>query len=313
MQRLFCFILTLVFFVQTNAWAIGTAAPYTTEVMEKLVERYNSLSHEQKIAEIRKSFSTAPEADKKFIEKTLKEMPKAGFLKLKVVKGKIVANNEGQEVSFIQKSPNKISIKGKDIEWKPGQLEQAFKQIEKLLTTQEVSIMDLFISPAYAVAPIVAIYGMLLAIAAGCAAVGAAVYFFGDEKDLKKICQSALSKLEESGATGSLSEHEEVSKQVAKSRESLDKNAKCSDFKYLETYKMCSNLSEKDASKVDACKTGELKDYKFCLEARACLAQISYELDSKAASTNNSDRGEIKDVTPARPAKNQKESTATQQ
>ena len=274
-------IFTFIFFIQNSAWATGAvASPFTQQQLEKGVESYNALSNAKKIEAFQAHMKSRPKADQDFM-KNMGDITKVTFPIFKMVKGEIAFTHGKRDFVFKPKSPTVVTLEGQDIDFSPGKLEMAADQIEKIVSQQKFSLLDLVIAPAHAnfytelkaggqAAVMVAVLMAFLA-----TVIYAYDYFIATPESMREQCNKLVEHFKEIVQNG-IDSKQPIEDAILKLRTEIAKTRI-----QLKHSKNCENHA------------------KACSATKACLEDLTAEiqkLDPDAVS--DQERGNVKDISP---------------
>lgn len=155
------FFFALTIFFQSQAQASGILLPYSPEVIQEIVSNYNKLSQHARKQQFLALLKQSPAADQQFFQQHESEMEKLHWPDLLYKDGKFHLSSHGTQLGFHLEG-SVMTVKGENISLTPGNLKTAVEKLEKLLEKKSFSLMNLFISSAYALGFV----AILLALAA---------------------------------------------------------------------------------------------------------------------------------------------------
>lgn len=283
-------IFTFIFFIQNSALATGAVpSAFTQQQLEKVVERYNSISNSKKIEEFQKQMESRPKADQDFI-KNAGDITKFIFPTIKMVKGDITFTHGKRDFVFKPKSPTVVSFEGQDIDFSPGKFEMAADQIEKIMNQQKFSVLDLVISPAHAFSPreISDFKNVGGAIALGIA--GAITFFYLIGLSIEFLT-SDINKYElRQNCNLLVKRYDQLFQSAVATQKPIDNDILLLRTKIATTRMNLTNSYD--------CK----KYAEVCTETKKCLDELSAEINKyDPDAVSNQERGSVKDVSPSSP------------
>lgn len=309
MFRLFSFILSFVFLVQSTAWATGAETLEQKAVLHEFVVFYNSLSAPAKKAELKKMLKLRTAEDQKFISKSLGDLSKINLPQLKLVDDALTFTWDKKNITMKPVQGTVMEINGKKIDFAPGKYEMAVDELQAMFSQKSFSLMDLFITPAYAgvdtvvvgaavtVAGIIAIIaGIYLATIVGLTLViGGIISFFGGiatmtsnasgDKKVASLCDTAREKWNELSGGTTAEQLLEIKKALVDAKSKLIGDP--------------------------ACIGGDDERMAICNNVTACLDNLTNEIN-KMQGAENSSRGQVKDIQGPTPSKTQQNGSSNQ-
>lgn len=231
-------LLIVSFLVQGQAQASTILLPNSPEVVKALVQNFNKLSQAERQQQVLSGLSQASENDRAFFAPHVEDLKKIQWPDLQYEDDKFSFVDETTKLTFEFKN-NILKFNGEIIVIAPDELQNAFRKIEKSLQKKSTSVMDLFISPAYAL-PVVLIALVTVAFAAFILApafdkVQTTIAKVQCHKIMKEIEAQDVSQLTQRQADELMGK---VRRILAKTREGLN-SEKCS-----ENPSHCSELKE---------------------------------------------------------------------
>lgn len=275
------FIFSIIFLLQSSAWATVASSTYSHQIQSALVKKYNELSEMEKQKLVSRAIEQRPINDQVFWKHNF-DVKKNIFPELRFEKGKLVFTHNKKEMSFLLKSRYQFEVNEKMLDFSPGRLSQATYELEKILNEMNFSYLNLFMNSAHAfVGAGVAYFIAIIIIIPTLGMIDKSLKEEEWNEELSSLCEGLKSQYELISPLAGYEGKQKLASAVSEGLKKLEKDAYCGvKGSYLSI--------EWERPKCEA-----------HAKARACLEELDFELKNLLGSVNQGERGEVKDI--ARP------------
>jgi hypothetical protein len=163
MLRFTALFLTFTMILQSTVWGTPHSTILSQKIIETAIKKYNSLSQTERKDLFLKSLDVQSPTDRRDLEPYLQEINVVAWPDLVTQGEEIEFQVQDQKISFKVVTENEVQVLNEMLSVSSKDLKTTIERLERILGQKKTSFMDLIISPAHAIIPLIALLVFVIA------------------------------------------------------------------------------------------------------------------------------------------------------